>query len=83
VQISNDEVCLHKYTFFGLEVQKTDLAPGVLLHLGIEQDFQKSKEEDIYSNQAYVISSDARYQAGWIFEGSWRNSLKTWCMKEQ
>jgi hypothetical protein len=81
--ISDDEVWLSGYTVFGLEVQKTDLAPGVLLQLGIEQDFQTSREEDIYSTQSYIIASDARYEAGWIFEGSCRTSSETWCRKEQ
>ena len=81
--ISDDEVWLPRYTIFGFEVQKTDLAPGVLLHLGIEQDFQTIREANIYSTKSYIIASDARYEARWLFEGSCRTSSKTWCRKEQ
>jgi hypothetical protein len=81
--IFDDEVCLPGYTVFGLEVQKIDLATGVLLQLGIEQNFQTSREEDIYNTQSYIIVGDARYEARWLFEGSCRTSLETWCRKEQ
>jgi hypothetical protein len=81
--IFDDEVWFPGYTIFGLEVQKTYLAPRVILQLGIEQDFQTSREAYIYSIQSYIIASDTRYEVGWIFEELCRTSSETWCRKEQ
>jgi hypothetical protein len=61
--ISDDEVWLPRYTVFRLGVQKIDLAPGVLLQLGIKQDFQTSSEVDIVGMfyRQHMLVIDRKY----------------------